>query len=209
MGCVKNVVDIIIIIIVVVIALYAYSHKSVAEFSCLSFPPSRTAVLEARYPVLHYAWHYSTTGPRHCTMGTSSTDEGLTLCSPFLLGVSTNRWVFPSVPTVFIIWEFVNLRDRTMSHDPICVRCKLCIWALSLGTGTNCHQSTHGLVVWKMSLWRTGSFCAQRCFSLMFQAPGFAFYMLWVNILAPWIFAEAPEQDEKKAKKMERKMKRR
>ena len=41
-----------------------------------------------------------------------------------------------------------------------------------------------------------------------FQAPGRAFYMLWVNILSPWFFAEAPEVDEKKMKKMERKMKR-
>ena len=42
------------------------------------------------------------------------------------------------------------------------------------------------------------------------QAPARAMYMLWVNILGPWFFAEAPEQqaDDKKAKKMERKMKR-
>ena len=33
--------------------------------------------------------------------------------------------------------------------------------------------------------------------------------MLWVNILAPWFFAEAPEVDEKKNKKAERRMKRR
>ena len=43
---------------------------------------------------------------------------------------------------------------------------------------------------------------------LLILAPARAFYMLWVNILAPWIFAEAPEVDEKKQKKMERKMKR-
>ena len=41
------------------------------------------------------------------------------------------------------------------------------------------------------------------------QAPSRAFYMLWVNILAPWFFAEAPEVDEKKNKKAERRMKRR
>ena len=41
------------------------------------------------------------------------------------------------------------------------------------------------------------------------QAPGRAGYLLWVNILSPWIFAEAPEVDDKKQKKMERKMKRR
>lgn len=41
-----------------------------------------------------------------------------------------------------------------------------------------------------------------------FQIPGRGFYLLWVNILGPWFFAPAPEQDEKKMKKMERKMKR-
>lgn len=40
-------------------------------------------------------------------------------------------------------------------------------------------------------------------------APGRAGYLLWVNILSPWFFAEAPEVDDKKQKKMERKMKRR
>lgn len=44
---------------------------------------------------------------------------------------------------------------------------------------------------------------------LLLLAPSRAFYMLWVNIIAPWIFAEAPEVDEKKNKKMERRMKRR
>ncbi|XP_062621495.1 transmembrane protein 208-like [Saccostrea cucullata] len=43
---------------------------------------------------------------------------------------------------------------------------------------------------------------------LWLLAPIRAFYMLWVNILAPWIFAPAPEVDEKKQKKMERRMKR-
>ncbi|KAK3581191.1 hypothetical protein CHS0354_024725 [Potamilus streckersoni] len=43
---------------------------------------------------------------------------------------------------------------------------------------------------------------------LWLLVPGRAFYLLWVNILAPWIFAEAPEVDEKKQKKMERKMRR-
>ena len=53
-------------------------------------------------------------------------------------------------------------------------------------------------------IWRLASL-----FSLP-QAPARAMYMLWVNILGPWFFAEAPEQqaDDKKAKKMERKMKR-
>ena len=42
----------------------------------------------------------------------------------------------------------------------------------------------------------------------IFQVPARAFYLLWVNILGPWFFAEPPpEMDEKKAKKMERKMK--
>lgn len=43
---------------------------------------------------------------------------------------------------------------------------------------------------------------------LWLSAPGRAFYLLWVNILAPWIFQPAPEVDEKKQKKMERKAKR-
>ncbi|XP_033755458.1 transmembrane protein 208-like [Pecten maximus] len=43
---------------------------------------------------------------------------------------------------------------------------------------------------------------------LWLLVPGRAFYMLWVNILAPWIFAPPPEVDEKKTKKMERKMRR-
>lgn len=43
---------------------------------------------------------------------------------------------------------------------------------------------------------------------LWLMAPGRAFYLLWVNILAPWFFAPPPEVDEKKQKKMERKMKR-
>jgi len=44
----------------------------------------------------------------------------------------------------------------------------------------------------------------------LLAAPGRAFYMLWVNILAPYFFAPAEEEqvDEKKQKKMERKMKR-
>ncbi|ELU12965.1 hypothetical protein CAPTEDRAFT_118307, partial [Capitella teleta] len=44
---------------------------------------------------------------------------------------------------------------------------------------------------------------------LLLLAPSWGFYLLWVNFLAPWFFAEAPEVDEKKQKKMERKMKRR
>jgi len=43
---------------------------------------------------------------------------------------------------------------------------------------------------------------------LLLLAPGRALYMLWVNILGPWFFASAPEEDEKKTKKMERKMRR-
>ena len=45
-------------------------------------------------------------------------------------------------------------------------------------------------------------------FVVFFQAPGYAFYLLWVNILGPWFFAEAPEVDDKKQKKMDRKMRR-
>jgi len=43
---------------------------------------------------------------------------------------------------------------------------------------------------------------------LLLAAPCRAGYMLWVNILSPWFFAESPPVDEKKAKKMDRKMKR-
>ncbi|CAL1532759.1 unnamed protein product [Lymnaea stagnalis] len=45
---------------------------------------------------------------------------------------------------------------------------------------------------------------------LLLLAPARAFYMLWVNILGPWFFAPAEEKkvDDKKQKKMERKMKR-
>lgn len=41
------------------------------------------------------------------------------------------------------------------------------------------------------------------------QAPGRALWMLWKNVVAPWIFAEPPvqnEKDEKKQRKLERKM---
>lgn len=45
---------------------------------------------------------------------------------------------------------------------------------------------------------------------LWLLAPGRAFYLLWVNILGPWFFADAPEEpvDDKKAKKAERKKRR-
>lgn len=45
---------------------------------------------------------------------------------------------------------------------------------------------------------------------LMLLAPGRGFYILWVNILSPYFFQEAPQQeiDEKKQKKLERKMRR-
>ncbi|XP_046843301.1 transmembrane protein 208-like [Xenia sp. Carnegie-2017] len=45
---------------------------------------------------------------------------------------------------------------------------------------------------------------------LWLLAPGRAFYMLWTNILAPWIFAEPLDQevvDPKQQKKLDRKMK--
>lgn len=50
--------------------------------------------------------------------------------------------------------------------------------------------------------------------TFVFQAPARAFHLLWVNILAPYIFQPAPEDTqpqmtEKKQKKMERKMMRR
>ncbi|XP_064599311.1 transmembrane protein 208-like [Liolophura sinensis] len=43
---------------------------------------------------------------------------------------------------------------------------------------------------------------------LWLLAPTWAFYLLWTNFLGPWFFAPAPEEDEKKTRKMERKMKR-
>ncbi|GAB1602053.1 transmembrane protein 208-like [Argonauta hians] len=43
---------------------------------------------------------------------------------------------------------------------------------------------------------------------LWLVVPGRAFYLLWVNILAPWFFAPAPEENEKKIRKMERRMRR-
>ena len=43
---------------------------------------------------------------------------------------------------------------------------------------------------------------------LWMLVPIVAFYKLWVGVIAPWIFAAPPEVDEKKQKKMERKMKR-
>lgn len=43
---------------------------------------------------------------------------------------------------------------------------------------------------------------------LLLLAPGRALYMLWVTVLGPWFFASPPEEDEKKTKKMERKMRR-
>ncbi|CAH8570071.1 unnamed protein product [Heterobilharzia americana] len=45
---------------------------------------------------------------------------------------------------------------------------------------------------------------------LLLVIPGRLFYVLWVNILAPWIFDpnQEPQVNEKKQKKMERKMKR-
>ena len=49
------------------------------------------------------------------------------------------------------------------------------------------------------------------CWWLLTLAPLRALYMAWTNIIAPWIFAPAPEEgevDEKKKKKLERKMKR-
>ncbi|XP_047524499.1 transmembrane protein 208 [Pieris napi] len=46
---------------------------------------------------------------------------------------------------------------------------------------------------------------------LLFLIPARAFWLIWKNLLAPWLFQEAPEdteQDEKKRKKIERRMRR-
>ncbi|XP_076469962.1 transmembrane protein 208-like isoform X2 [Babylonia areolata] len=60
------------------------------------------------------------------------------------------------------------------------------------------------------SIVQTLSLLSNYFWLLLLLVPGRGLYMLWVNILGPWFFAEAPEQpvDDKKAKKMERKMKR-
>lgn len=44
---------------------------------------------------------------------------------------------------------------------------------------------------------------------LWLLAPGRGFYLLWVNILGPWFFQPAPEVDEKKQKKMDRRAQKR
>lgn len=44
---------------------------------------------------------------------------------------------------------------------------------------------------------------------LWLVAPAYAFYLLWVNVLGPWVFQPAPpEVDDKKQKKLERKSRR-
>eukprot|EP00794_Sanderia_malayensis_P019131 gene19131-21048_t len=43
---------------------------------------------------------------------------------------------------------------------------------------------------------------------LWLLVPSYAFYLLWVNFLGPWFFAEPPEMDEKHTRKMERRAKR-
>ena len=46
---------------------------------------------------------------------------------------------------------------------------------------------------------------------LLLLAPLRGFLMLWTNVIAPWIFQPAPEDEEindKKQKKLDRKMKR-
>lgn len=56
------------------------------------------------------------------------------------------------------------------------------------------------------------SYSNRRFFSICSnQVPIYAFYSLWVNILGPWFFAPPPAEeqvDEKKQRKMERKMRR-
>ena len=48
------------------------------------------------------------------------------------------------------------------------------------------------------------------CWLLLLVAPARGGQMLWSNVISPWIFAPPPEEniDEKKQKKLERKMKR-
>jgi hypothetical protein len=43
---------------------------------------------------------------------------------------------------------------------------------------------------------------------ILIVLPGFGFYKLWVGILAPWVFAPAPEKDEANEKKQKKREKR-
>ena len=46
---------------------------------------------------------------------------------------------------------------------------------------------------------------------LLLLVPARAFFMLWKNVISPWLFAPAPEEeemDEKKQRKLDRKMRR-
>ncbi|KAJ8042191.1 hypothetical protein HOLleu_13191 [Holothuria leucospilota] len=56
---------------------------------------------------------------------------------------------------------------------------------------------------------QTLSLISEYFWLLWLLIPGRAFYLLWTNILSPWIFAEPPEIDEKKQRKMERRANRR
>jgi hypothetical protein len=44
---------------------------------------------------------------------------------------------------------------------------------------------------------------------LLLAVPGYATYLFWVNIAAPWIFAPAPEVDQEREDKKQRKLDRR
>ena len=45
-------------------------------------------------------------------------------------------------------------------------------------------------------------------FLLLLLAPLQAFWILWKNVIAPWIFAEAPEPDEADLKRQSKKERR-
>ena len=55
------------------------------------------------------------------------------------------------------------------------------------------------------------SLLSNYCWLLLFFAPLRLFWMAWKSIIAPWLFAPAPEEeeiDEKKQRKLDRKMRR-
>ena len=84
---------------------------------------------------------------------------------------------------------------------------------IDAGSDLNCESGTaeyvKDIVIVTLAATILGLISAYFWF-LWLVVPVFAFYKVWVNILSPWFFQEAPpEMDEKKAKKMERKQQRR
>ncbi|XP_068721648.1 transmembrane protein 208-like [Montipora capricornis] len=80
---------------------------------------------------------------------------------------------------------------------------------MDLNTGSGTAEHVKDLIILTAITQGLGIFTDYMWF-LMFLAPCRLMYLLWVYILAPWIFAPADEiqVDPKKQRKMERKMKR-